>query len=76
MQKSDLDFLRQHKPTLIGMDRCQKAAVCIPLIETEDGYDLLFEVRSSSIESQPGDVCFPGWMVERGEDTQSAALRE
>ncbi|MCD8109803.1 MAG: CoA pyrophosphatase [Clostridiales bacterium] len=76
MKKSDLDFLRQHKPTLIGMNRCRKAAVCIPLIETGDGYDLLFEVRSSSIESQPGDVCFPGGMVERGEDTQSAALRE
>lgn len=58
------------------MDRCRKAAVCIPLIQTEHGYDLLFEVRSSSIDSQPGDICFPGGMVEPGENTQSAALRE
>ncbi|MCD7865444.1 MAG: CoA pyrophosphatase [Clostridiales bacterium] len=76
MQKPDLDFLRQHKPSLIGMDRCRKAAVCIPLIRTENGYDLLFEVRSSSIESQPGDICFPGGMAEPDEDTRAAALRE
>ncbi len=76
MQKPDLDFLRQHKPSLIGMDRCRKAAVCIPLIRTENGYDLLFEVRSSFIESQPGDICFPGGMAEPDEDTQAAALRE
>jgi len=76
MQKPDLDFLRQHKPSLIGMDRGRKAAVCIPLIRTENGYDLLFEVRSSFIESQPGDICFPGGMAEPDEDTQAAALRE
>ena len=76
MEKTDLNYLRQHKPTLIGMDTCRKAAVCIPLIETTDGYDLLFEVRSSSIDSQPGDVCFPGGMVMPGEPTRDAALRE
>ncbi len=76
MKRTDLNCLRQHKPTLIGMDTCRKAAVCIPLIETEEGYDLLFEVRSASIESQPGDVCFPGGMVIPGESTRDAALRE
>ncbi|MCC8030051.1 MAG: CoA pyrophosphatase [Lachnospiraceae bacterium] len=76
MGLKDLEILRQHKPALIGMDQCRKAAVCIPLIETAAGYDLLFEVRSASIDSQPGDICFPGGMAEDGESMQETALRE
>ncbi len=76
MKKDDLDRLRQHKPTLIGLPEAKKAAVCIPLIETEDGYDILFEVRTDDIDSQPGDICFPGGMLEEGEAPGEAALRE
>ncbi len=76
MKKDDLDRLRQHKPTLIGLPEAKKAAVCIPLIETEDGYDILFEVRTDDIDSQPGDICFPGGMLEEGETPGEAALRE
>lgn len=74
--KMDLDFLRQHRATVIGLPESKKAAVCIPLIQTEEGYDILFEVRSTCIDSQPGDICFPGGMVEAGETTGDAALRE
>ncbi len=76
MQNDKLEFLKQHKPTLIGLAGAKKAAVCIPLIETEDGYDILFEVRSAGIGSQPGDICFPGGSLEDGETTQEAAVRE
>ncbi len=72
----ELERLSQHKSTLIGIEDCMKSAVCIPLIETAQGYDILFEVRSSKIIHQPGDVCFPGGMLEPGESAANAAVRE
>lgn len=36
----------------------------------------VFEVRSSRIDRQPGETCFPGGEVEKGEDIKNAALRE
>ena len=71
------ETLAQHEPTFIGMESCHQAAVCIPLLKNQDSsYDVLFEVRSSTIAHQPGDVCLPGGMVEEGEDPRNAALRE
>lgn len=69
--------LMNHVPKFIGMDRSHQAAVCIPLLEHGDGsYDIIFEVRASTIAHQPGDVCLPGGMVEEGEAPREAALRE
>ncbi len=76
MEKDNLEFLKEHKPTLIGLPEARKAAVCIPLIETDEGWDILFEVRAADIESQPGDICFPGGGLEEGETTAQAAVRE
>ena len=55
-----LEKLKNHKSTLIGIEELRKYAVCIPLMPGPDGYEVLFEVRSANIKSQPGDVCFPG----------------
>ena len=71
-----LERLSQHKPSLIGINECKKSAVCIPLIETENGYEVLFEVRSAKIVSQPGDICLPGGMLEPGETPEEAVVRE
>lgn len=71
-----LEKLTEHQTTLIGIRDCHPSAVCIPLIDTEKGYEVLFEVRSAKIEHQPGDICFPGGMVEDGEKPQDAAVRE
>lgn len=76
MNNEEIEFLRNHKSSIIGLEQTRKSAVCIPLIDTEEGFDVLFEVRSSKIESQPGDICFPGGMVEPGETTRDAAVRE
>ena len=75
-KKEQLNRICRHKATIIGMDQARKTAVCIPLIDTADGFDVLFEIRSSQIQSQPGDVCFPGGMVEPGETEAQAAVRE
>lgn len=73
-----LEKVKAYTPSLAGMKRCNRFAVCIPLAEPAGGggYELLFEVRSAKIDRQPGDICFPGGMLEPGETPAEAALRE
>lgn len=52
------------------------AAVLIPLLPGEEGFDVLFEVRAANLKRQPGEVCFPGGHVEAGETPRQAAVRE
>ena len=68
--------LRGRKPALIDMDIYRQSAVVIPLIEKEDGYHVLFEVRAIGLKHQPGEVCFPGGGCEGGETPEAGALRE
>ena len=51
-------------------------AVLVPLVERPEGLCLLYEVRASSLDRQPGEVCFPGGRMEPGEDPAACALRE
>lgn len=74
--KPDLSIFINRTPKLIGEEDFFKAAVLIALIENGEDYDVLFEVRSSQIPDQPGDVCFPGGAVEPGESFDEAAVRE
>lgn len=56
-----------------------KYAILIPWVKLGLGTDsedaLLLEVRSKFVK-QPGEVCFPGGRVERGESVTEAAVRE
>ena len=45
------------------IDRHRFFIVTIPLVVTEKGLCLMFEVRSSKLKHQPGDICFPGGMI-------------
>ena len=51
-------------------------AVLVPLAEGPEGPELLFEVRADTLARQPGEICFPGGRMERGEDPAACALRE
>ena len=51
-------------------------SVTIPLIETEEGPSMVFEVRAAGLKTQPGDICFPGGRMEEGETALQCALRE
>lgn len=51
-------------------------SVIVPLIMTEDGLSLIFEVRASKLRTQPGDICFPGGNIEKGETPLEGAIRE
>ncbi|MCQ2546282.1 MAG: CoA pyrophosphatase [Clostridia bacterium] len=48
-------------------------AVLVPVTE---GDRLLYEVRAAKLDRQPGEVCFPGGLIEEGETPLECALRE
>ena len=52
------------------------SAVLVPIILREDGYHVLYEVRAAKLNTQPGEICFPGGRIEPGEDPEESAVRE
>ena len=67
-------LLRTRTPGL--MDARRAYAVLVPLVEREGELCLLYEVRARTLRRQPGEVCFPGGLMERGETPEACALRE
>ncbi len=65
---------RHRKPQPIGKHRF--FSVLVPLVERDGELHLLFEVRAKTMKSQPGEICFPGGHVEKGEEPAECALRE
>lgn len=59
-----------------GYEKNALFSVLIPIIEIDNTPHILFEVRSFDLESQPGEVCFPGGKMEKGEQPSETALRE
>lgn len=75
--KTVLNRIKYRKPTLFNEDKIKKYAILLPLIEKDGETHLLFEVRSMNLNSQPGDVCFPGGKVDPTDESEKhAALRE
>lgn len=58
------------------MDINKKYAILIPLIQMNDRWELIFELRAKDLKSQPGEISFPGGRVEKGETFKEAAIRE
>lgn len=54
----------------------EEFSVLIPLIEVNNKTHLLFEQRAYHLNSQPGDICFPGGKKENNETPSYSALRE
>ncbi|WP_407269779.1 NUDIX hydrolase [Radiobacillus sp. PE A8.2] len=76
-QKSIVDKVINHQPTILGGKRFSKYAVLIPLIQKENEMQILFEVRAETMRRQPGEICFPGGRMDRQDSTaQAAAIRE
>ncbi len=63
-------------PSILGHEQFMKFAVLLPLVEVNDEVHILFEVRALTLRRQPGEICFPGGRIEKGEDPGKAAARE
>jgi peroxisomal coenzyme A diphosphatase NUDT7 len=74
--KKIANTLSGRTPSILGHEQFMKFAVLLPLVEIENEVHILFEVRALTLRRQPGEVCFPGGKIEKGEDPQKAAIRE
>lgn len=64
------------KENIISEGDVYHSSILIPLIETDTGFDIIFEKRSEKV-SQPGDICFPGGRYELSDaDMSVTAVRE
>ncbi|QCR34271.1 CoA pyrophosphatase [Lysinibacillus sp. SGAir0095] len=71
------DQLNQKQPLFIGEDTAFRSAVLIPLVQVEEEWHVLFEVRSLKMRKQPGDISFPGGKIDPTDASpEEAAIRE
>jgi 8-oxo-dGTP pyrophosphatase MutT (NUDIX family) len=54
----------------------KRFAILIPLIERNSKLHLLFEIRSQKLNTQPGEICFPGGGIEKNETPMKSSIRE
>jgi 8-oxo-dGTP pyrophosphatase MutT (NUDIX family) len=54
----------------------RRAAVLVPLLKTEAGFELLFTVRAAHLSNHAGEISFPGGRIDAGETIDDAARRE
>lgn len=73
-----LNCLNVRYPRIQNEEDYFRSAVLLPVIEKDGNLHILFEVRSSNLIRQPGEVCFPGGKIEKEEEDKPelAALRE
>lgn len=72
-----IERLENRTPTIMGMQRFKQSAVLLPLVSIQDETHILFQVRSMNLNSQPGDVCFPGGRRDPvDESPKDTAVRE
>lgn len=62
--------------SLFPITGLRQSAVLVPLLYDTDELKLLFTRRALTLAHHPGQISFPGGMLEPGEAAASAALRE
>ncbi|BFK80960.1 CoA pyrophosphatase [Clostridium baratii] len=67
---------KDYKVGLNDENIMKKSAVILPIININGVDSILFEVRTDELSLNPGEVCFPGGRIEKGESPKEAAIRE
>ncbi len=69
--------LNENQSLFIGEETAFRSAVLIPLVQVDEEWHILFEVRSLTMRKQPGDISFPGGRIDSADTSPvAAALRE
>jgi len=69
--------LNENQSLFIGEETALRSAVLIPLVQVDEEWHILFEVRSFTMRKQPGDISFPGGRIDSTDPSpMAAALRE
>ena len=69
--------LNENQSLFIGEETAFRSAVLIPLVQVDEEWHILFEVRSFTMRKQPGDISFPGGRIDPTDPSpMAAALRE
>ncbi len=58
------------------MELIHNYAVLLPLINIDEKWHVLFEVRSEKLDRQPNEISFPGGGIEGKETFEEGAIRE
>ena len=61
------DKFDNFKPYINGYQNMKRASVLVPIIKNNDSHEILFEVRSKTLRSQPNEIAFPGGKIEENE---------
>lgn len=65
------------QPLFIGEENAFCSAVMIPLVQIDNKWHIVFEVRALKMKKQPGDISFPGGKIDATDASpKHAALRE
>jgi len=78
LQFDEIDDLKEklHKRQPGPMGISEYYSVLLPLVRLESCWQILFQVRSNDLSTQPGEVALPGGGVEKSESRSEAAVRE
>lgn len=68
--------LKVHQRETLSLPDFRRAAVMVPLLDSPEGLQLLFTVRSSQLSNHAGQISFPGGRLDNGETIEEAACRE
>lgn len=58
------------------IEKITYCSVLIPLIKINGEWEVIFELRAKDMNTQPGEVSFPGGRIEKNESFKEAAIRE
>lgn len=67
---------KNYKPYINGSKDMKKASVLIPIIKKDNSYFILFQVRASTLKTQPNEICFPGGKIDYNEKPIYTCVRE
>lgn len=74
MNDHALNKIKSYAANVTGVKR--QSSVMLPLIFRQGSWHVLYELRSKNLKTQPGEICFPGGALEKGEHPRITAIRE